>query len=282
MKLVMTLVVRDEADILPAQLHYHRAQGVDFFLVLDHRSIDNTRDQLLHYERKGWLKWFATEQFQRDQGLWVTTLARRACIEFQADWVINNDADEFWWSPTGTLKTHLQHIAPQYRLVHAPRINFWAPNTPEAAPDRRPFWEQQLYHQVRALNFLGEPLSGKVCHRAEKDIVVHHGNHSVSPMSFEDIAPINAKKPLHILHFPIRNYPQFERKVRNGAGSLIANPQLTTQIGKGIRTLYARYLQGQLPAFYTQWQAQHQQHNRQKNTDFRDFMKKINPDLTEY
>ena len=68
MKLIMTLVVRDEADILETQLRYHRAQGVDFFLVLDHRSLDNTREQLMDYEDKGWLKWFAIDQLQRDQG----------------------------------------------------------------------------------------------------------------------------------------------------------------------------------------------------------------------
>lgn len=278
MKLVMTLVVRDEADILPAQLHYHRAQGVDFFLVLDHRSVDGTREQLLHYEQLGWLKWFATDQLQRDQGHWVTALAQRAFLEHQADWVINNDADEFWWSHSGSLKYHLQHIAPQYRLVYAPRTNFWAPDTPD---DPRPFWEQQIDQQAEALNFLGEPLSGKICHRGEKAIVVHHGNHSVDPMAPEDIAPLKTPSDLEIFHFPLRHYAQFEQKVRNGGGSWVANRQLSAEIGKGKRHLYTLYLSGQLPVFYEQWQAHNQTHNRKENTLFRDYMKKINHELTQ-
>ena len=212
MKLVMTLVVRDEEDILAAQLHYHRAQGVAFFLVLDHRSIDGTREILQDYESRGWLQWFAIDSLQRDQGRWVTALAQKAFQEHQADWVINNDADEFWWCEKGTVHNYLAKIPTAYRLVYAPRINFWAPNTTQSSV---PFWEQQVLAQKNPVNFLDEPLSGKICHRGEPDIVVHHGNHSVEPMQAEDIAPASTGNDLHILHFPLRSYPQFEQKVRN-------------------------------------------------------------------
>lgn len=274
MKLIMTLVVRDEADILETQLRYHRAQGVDFFLVLDHRSLDNTREQLMDYEDKGWLKWFAIDQLQRDQGRWVTALAQRACREYGADWVINNDADEFWWVSQGNLKDYLAAIPAAYRLVYAPRVNFWAPNA-EAATSAAPFWEQMCDQQDTPLNFLREPLSGKICHRGEADIEVHHGNHSVAPMQPEDIAPPQTPIDLKILHFPIRNAAQFEQKIRNGGGSWVANPHLAEHVGKAKRQLYNDYLTGKLPAFYTQWQAQHNPQNCVRNTDFRDFMRKL-------
>ena len=235
MKLVMTLVVRDEEDILAAQLHYHRAQGVAFFLVLDHRSIDGTREILQDYESRGWLQWFAIDSLQRDQGRWVTALAQKAFQEHQADWVINNDADEFWWCEKGTVHNYLAKIPTAYRLVYAPRINFWAPNTTQSSV---PFWEQQVLAQKNPVNFLDEPLSGKICHRGEPDIVVHHGNHSVEPMQAEDIAPASTGNDLHILHFPLRSYPQFEQKVRNGGGSWAANPHISQATGKGKRFLY--------------------------------------------
>jgi hypothetical protein len=273
MKLVMTLVVRDEEDILAAQLHYHRAQGVNFFLVLDHRSVDRTRDILSDYESRGWLRWFAIDSLQRDQGRWVTALAQRAFHDHQADWVINNDADEFWWCETGTLNAYLAQIPTAYRLVYAPRTNFWAPDPPISTA---PFWQKQVLEQKEPVNFLGEPLSGKICHRGEPDIIVHHGNHSVEPMQPEDIAPPLAANPLRILHFPLRSYLQFEQKVRNGGGSWAANPHVSLATGKGKRFLYERFLTGQLPDFYRQWQGKNHPQNQRHNRDFCDFMTKLN------
>ena len=53
MKLVMTMLVRDEADVVDSQIYYHLNSGVDFVLATDHDSHDGTTEILESYERDG-------------------------------------------------------------------------------------------------------------------------------------------------------------------------------------------------------------------------------------
>jgi nucleoside-diphosphate-sugar epimerase len=87
--LAMTLVVRDEEDILDTNLRYHLAQGVDFVYAIDHNSTDGTPDILRGYEQMGVLRMFREDGDINDQAPRVTPLARLAHDELGADWVIN-------------------------------------------------------------------------------------------------------------------------------------------------------------------------------------------------
>ena len=79
MRLAMTLLVRDGADILEDNLRYHRALGVDLFVVGDNGSTDGSLEMLERYERAGLI---ALEriggQAREAQGEGRTRLARLA------------------------------------------------------------------------------------------------------------------------------------------------------------------------------------------------------------
>jgi hypothetical protein len=95
MKLVQTLLVRDEADIVGAQIEYHLNAGVDFVIATDHESIDGTTEILEGFASLGVLRRLPV-QGRVLEGPWRTRMSRVAATEHGADWVINTDADEFW------------------------------------------------------------------------------------------------------------------------------------------------------------------------------------------
>ena len=124
MKLAMTLLARDESDIIGANLEFHIAQGVDFVLATDNLSEDRTGDILREYEARGLLHYIFEPNDNYNQHEWVTRMARMAYCEFGADWVINNDADEFWWPENGDLKATLKLLSCEANLLRAHRHNF--------------------------------------------------------------------------------------------------------------------------------------------------------------
>jgi hypothetical protein len=57
MKIVMTLLLRDEEDIIRENLDFHYNQDVDFIIATDNLSVDGTKGILLEYQQQGRLKW---------------------------------------------------------------------------------------------------------------------------------------------------------------------------------------------------------------------------------
>src|SRR5215218_2818756 len=139
MKLAMCMKVRDEDDVLELNLRYHHAQGVDQFIVTDNGSTDRTPEILRAWRDAGLVHLIEepAEDFKEKAHGWVTRMARLAATEFEADWVIHGDADEFWWPAGGDLKDAFGSIDERYGAVIAPRPEFVArPDGPE------PFYER--------------------------------------------------------------------------------------------------------------------------------------------
>lgn len=207
MRLVMTLLVRDEADIVDAHLSFHLNAGVDYFIATDHASSDGTTEILERYAAQGVLRLIHESDTQFLQSRWVTRMARLAATNFGADWVINSDADEFWWPSGGDLKTVLSLVPERFGVLHT-FVRAFLPRSGSG-----PFSER-LIVRLTPNAAINDPatsfrVSVRLCHRASPTVVVATGNAGVTGTSF---VPMRGWTPLEVLHFPIRSYEQFERK----------------------------------------------------------------------
>src|SRR4026208_566017 len=110
MTLVMTLLARDEIDVVDSWLAFHLNAGVDLVIATDNRSEDGTTEVLEEYVRSGHVRLIREPGEDLRQNEWVTRMARLAATEYGADWVINSDADEFWWPRGGALAEGLDAV----------------------------------------------------------------------------------------------------------------------------------------------------------------------------
>ena len=241
MKVVMTLLVRDEADIVDQQIAFHLDAGVDFVIATDNCSQDGTTEILERYASEGRLQLIRELGEDLRQSEWVTRMARLAATEFDADWVLNTDADEFWWPQGAGLGEVLAAIPTRYGVVRAAWRNF-VPR-PE---DGRSFVER-MTARLCTPAFHHHPLSthSKSAHRALADVRIGRGNHEAFG---EGLLPLRGWYPLEILHFPVRS---LEHSVRKYVTQFVA---LEKNAEKGIPNhmaeAYEAYRAGRLEQFY--------------------------------
>jgi hypothetical protein len=216
-RVVLTLLVRDEADIIEANLRYHYALGVDHVVATDHRSTDGTTEILRRFEREGRLTLLREESNELRQSDWVTRMARLAASEHGADWVINGDADEFWWPRDGSLGDVLAAVPSRFGALRG----LWRNFVPRP-DDQRPFHERMTIRRPPAV-VLTDPFHAqvKVVHRAHPDVVVTQGNHdALGP----PLPLIREWLPFEVLHFPLRSSAQAARKFRVARAAGLASP----------------------------------------------------------
>jgi hypothetical protein len=179
-----------------------------------------------------------------DQSTWVTRMARMAATRFDADWVINNDADEFWSAAGATLRGALAAVPADVPSLSVPRIDMLPPQAVDAR-----FYEAMTVHMATREAIDGGRSLPKACHRGFADIHIADGNHFTSRGGAR--LPESTGHPLRILHFPIRSLAQFERKIRQGVAALEANPRLPASTGRHWRNLHRDYLAtGRLEEYY--------------------------------
>jgi len=207
--IVVTVLARDEADVIDAQVAFHLNAGADFVIATDNNSRDGTTEILERYAREGVLHLIREPAEGLRQGEWVTRMARLAATAYGADWVINTDADEFWWPRGGSLREVLEAVPAQYGIVDA----FWRSFVPRPDDDR--LFAERMTARLTQHAPINDPTSFyrpviKVAHRADPNVTVGRGNHALVDTSFRTLTTWH---PLEVLHFPLRSRAQWARKI---------------------------------------------------------------------
>lgn len=240
-RLVMTMVVRDEEELLVANLEHHLDQGVDLILVADNGSVDATPVILDRYRRGGFVDWYREPLDVWRQHVWVTRMARRAATDHGADWVLHTDADEFWFPRSHpTIRAALETVPRRTGVVVARRTNVVARREASGS------WRRTCTVRRGAeVNELGWPLGPKLAHRGDPDIVVRQGNHELESTA---LGPSLDDGRLEIVHLPLRTREQFRSKVERLGAAYVSDPELPAGIGRRFRHWYGLLRAGDLDA----------------------------------
>lgn len=203
----MTLLARDEIDIVDSWLAFHLNAGADVVIATDNRSQDGTTEVLEEYARSGQVHLIREPGEDLRQNEWVTRMARLAATQYGADWVINSDADEFWWPRGASLSEVLEAVPPRYGTVGA-FLRVFCPRPGEE------HFADRMTVRFSALAPINDPASlykpiRKVVHRGHPEIEVTRGNHALIDSPF---APLRGWFPIECFHFPLRSEVQTAHK----------------------------------------------------------------------
>ncbi len=233
MKIVMTLAVRNEQDILKKNLDYHLYNGVDFFIVTDNLSTDNTKNILTEYINKGVLYYIYNDENTHDQAKWVTNMCRLAHELCSPDWIINCDADEFWWTDNLDLKSFFK--SQKSNFINVPRFDFIP--IKQSNPDNF-FYEEMVYKRTKS-----SPI--KCAHRSSSKITVGFGNHyATHPIWGRSTdVPIQDYNHIQILHYPLRSVSQALNKTILGAQAILNNQNYGPGCCKQWKSRYKRIIE---------------------------------------
>lgn len=220
-RLVMTILCRNEVDIIEANIRLHALLGVDAFVVMDNGSTDGTREVLAELENSFDLTVIDQPSQTYQQAKWMLQLAHVARKQKGAHWVISNDADEFWIPQDGgALKSKLRvHDS----VVTVPRSNMLL--TEDALKNAYTFqqacycvnypicYDTQAQKKDERVSMLLVPISPKVIVNPSGLIKISGGNHRAKHWG----KPFTARTTdqIRVYHYPIRTYAQFEANIKH-------------------------------------------------------------------
>lgn len=220
MRLTMTLLIKDEVDIIADNIRVHAHLGVDNFVVMDNGSTDGTRELLDELAKEFDITIIDRPVLDYQQSNWKTEMARVARQTYKADWVITNDADEFWIPKQGDLKSELSKGG---SIIYCPRVNILFDR--DAFDNGGKYYNQTncvqypisyakgIQQREEHLSIMLGKIHGKVMVRTLGLLRVKGGNHRAwhlwGWLNQRDSANVT------VYHYPIRSKAHFVSNIEN-------------------------------------------------------------------
>ena len=245
----MSILVRNEADIIADNIRFHSRLGVDAFIIGDNASTDGTREKVEALAKELPIDIIDFPDGFYLQREWWTLMARRALQKYNARWVISNDADEFWLPDTDNIKDGLSLYYPVMRVLRA--------NMLQIKGIKRPFYQtpwrvsntisygSKLQRSLGKMSLSLVSIMPKVIVNPRGLRYVKGGNHHARHWLFWR-RPILCES-IRIYHFALRSYEEFEANAAQRHHLLKQGRFLMGQHNRRWATLYS---QGRLKEEY--------------------------------
>jgi len=216
----MTILVKNEADIIAHNIKFHAKVGVNGFCIMDNGSTDGTLD-IIHTLMKSYdIKLISNPENNYQQSKWMTGLAKLAKKEMAADFVISNDADEFWLPDENMQFSDILFRSDSVVTVSRQNMLFT-----EDILHKDYHYSQSQYCISKPVNYSVEdqinsdnvcmqfvPISPKVIVNPRGLIKIKGGNHRAKHMRYF----LKRTEPrIQVFHYPVRSYERFLNNIEN-------------------------------------------------------------------
>lgn len=260
MKLGMTLLCRDEGDIIEAWLNHHLPY-FDHLVITDNGSVDGTREILEGFKDavNGQIKGKYVEiidepEIGYQQNKWVERMMDK-CKDVGCKWVVNSDADEFWQCDFKQLiekNMDMNSIAVRCRL--------YVPTAKDDKAIKSPIERMKYYTTT------GRNIHEAECLRCWHKLIINMdrfdsieiGNH----MAFFKGSKKNVVADVgnRIDHYPFRSWEQYRSKVINGGEAYLLS-KLSKEYGNHWRRRYDHYYKDNIVGLKKLWYSEELEYN---------------------
>jgi len=218
----MTILVKNEIDVIEKNINFHSSIGIDNFVVMDNNSTDGTREKLEELSKKFEIT-IIDEKGVYNQAKWMTKLSNIAKTKYNPKWLIPNDADEFWKPTGGDIKKILPNdkyvlTVNRFNMITYEGLDSF--ENSEYRVENPVFYRKDTQLSTQNISMILTKISPKVIIRPKGLIWIRGGNHKALHLGnikdyFKHYDKIKRFNDVEVFHFPIRSFEQFKRNIEN-------------------------------------------------------------------